>query len=220
MATNVVLEDSSRSNGTIVTEVYQKVSGAMISTSLRGCTAPIANLKTSCTKVSDFTYLPAGYITAGNVTAEKWPHTTYFNRYLAPDASHVTRIWTPQINNQTNYNVDSASGRAVNIRLVDSSKGTGSALRVDQKTYGGGAGLRACTGTIQNLRTSCLKESDFVAMPGTYDRVNDVYQTGPGEVAWPFVTYFNRYLATDGSHVTRTWSPTGISYPNPPGWGP
>lgn len=228
-ATRVVLTDNSRGNGSIVTEIDQSVSGSMIGQSIKACTGTIATRNTSCTKLTDFKQLasnfnnasgPTGFYTVGDVRALNWPHTTYFNRYLLPDGSHVTRTWTPQVNHQTNYLVDSASGQAINIRVVDSSRGTGSALRIDQKVYSGGTGLRACTATIQSLRTSCNKESDFVAMPGDYDRVNNVYHIGPAEVAWPFVTYFSRFIAADGSHVTRTWSPTGIGYPSAPGWGP
>lgn len=227
MAINIVLEDSSSGNGSIVTEIDQKVTGAGISSFLRGCTAVVSSLKTSCTKVEDFSYLnyngnnaegPVGYFIVGNVSALNWPHTTYFSRFLAPDGSHVTKTWTPKVMTVTNLRVDSVSGMAVKINLVDNTKWqSGGILAIDQKTYGGGAGLRACTSTIQNLRDKCVDESEFVPMPGAYNQASDMYPTQGNIQNWPDTSYFTRYIAADGSHVTKTWSPTGVASTNT--WG-
>lgn len=213
IADKIQLLDGSLSDGTVITYVNQKVYGGKAG--LRACTGLLAVKDTACLNESDFrafgTYDASNdvYTMTGDVRANGWPHGTYFTRYLASDGSRVTLMFTPIIAFKP------AEGTiASRIVLHDLSYGNGEfILQVTQQVIGGQAGLRACSGFDSNVNTSCLKDSDFISF-GTYNKATDTYSMDADVSAykWPQTRYFTRFLASDGSKVTITWTPkTGVT---------
>lgn len=219
-AAKIVFSSVAKGDGKILRYLKHTVQGG--GAGLLACTGLSQNINSTCLNKSDFIKFGVYNATTDTYVMEasgdalvpmQMPQTSYFSRFLASDGSQVTKTWTSETE-IVNFLVDSSSGRALSIRLIDKSEGTGFIVTsIDQQTFGGGPGLRACTQPVANIRTGCNKLEDFVPMPGAYNSFSDVYPTKGTGLQWPFTEYFSRYLATDGSHVTIKWLPKNVNTP-------
>lgn len=112
IAAGLSIEDHSVGNRTIVTRLTQKIHGAKAG--LKGCTGTMANYNTVCLNDSDFIFITSSaawganaydaasdvYSVDADVSANGWPHTTYFTRYIAADGSRKEVTFTPAVSVQ------------------------------------------------------------------------------------------------------------------------
>lgn len=112
IAANLSIEDHSVGNGTVVTRLTQKIHGAKAG--LKGCTGIIANYNSVCLNESEFIFITSSAAWGANaydassdvysvdidVSAQGWPQTTYFTRYIAADGSRKEVTFTPAVNAQ------------------------------------------------------------------------------------------------------------------------
>ncbi len=98
--------DNSVSNGSVITRLVQTITGG--GSGLRGCTNPIANRATACTKDSDFglilnawgvnSFNSAADVYSINLDVSKlgYPHTQYFSRFILANGDRREVTWTPK----------------------------------------------------------------------------------------------------------------------------
>ncbi len=108
-AANLRVYDSSVGNGSVITQLIQRIEGG--GPGLKGCTGVIANYNTVCTKDSEFILITSAaawgasaYNSASNVYSVNqdvssfgWPQTTYFTRYILADGSRTEVTFSPAV---------------------------------------------------------------------------------------------------------------------------
>lgn len=105
--TKLKFSDSSVGDGNKVTLVAQSIKGA--GAGLKGCTGPIANYHTGCVNDSEFQLMTNAwgnssynsamdtYSTSMDVSANNWPFTKYFTRFILSDGTRTEVIFEPSI---------------------------------------------------------------------------------------------------------------------------
>lgn len=106
-AASIQVFDNSLGDGNIVTRVQQKIRGGKAG--LRGCTGPMSAYYTGCQKDSEYVLITTAwgagsydaandiYSTDQDVSAQRWPFTQYFTRYIAADGSRTEVTFAPKV---------------------------------------------------------------------------------------------------------------------------
>lgn len=104
------------------------------------------------------------------------------------------------------------------FKVVDQSYGNGAiVLQLNQKVYGVGASVKACTNPMSRYHVACKNDSDFQILTVTWGLVpmTPLQMSGRKNInvtadGYPFGDYFTRFILPDGTQREAIFSPTRL----------